>query len=517
MANLGSTRRLRTLFLFVLGAALLAAVLFSAQDGRPGTPPGREPSPARDVSRGLPDSVGRLAFHSTDDRLNRAFDWAKRQALAYARTGDPVGEWYEAALPGRAAFCMRDVSHQASGANALGLASFNKNMLRRFARNISEAKDWCTYWEINSSDKPAPVDYRNDKAFWYNLPANFDVLDAIWRQYEWTGDRSYVDDPVFQEFAARTVTDYVARWDLSLDKVMARRASMNLDRPLDPKDPYLASRGLPSYDEGEPADLNVGADLLAAQYAGYRAHAGLERARGKAAEAAKWDDLAGRLKAFFHKAWWDGPAQSYRDLHFEDGRFKTDSSMLEFLLYFGLTAPGGPTERTVDELLAIRETNIEARSYFPEIFFRYGRAEAAVANILALSDERTPRREYPEVSYAVIGALVRGLMGLEPEAASRTVATWSRLTPSIIRAGIEGVPVLGTWVSVAHAGRTESTFRNEGPAPVTWKACFDGPGRSVRVDGREMPAKAFLTNEGRPGVFVMIAVPPGTSVTAGIR
>jgi len=31
-----------------------------------------------------------------------------------------VGYWYEAALPGREAFCMRDVSHQSIGAETLG-------------------------------------------------------------------------------------------------------------------------------------------------------------------------------------------------------------------------------------------------------------------------------------------------------------------------------------------------------------------------------------------------------------
>jgi hypothetical protein len=69
--------------------------------------------------------------------LVRAFDWAKKQALIYVFDGDPVGLWYEAALPGRRAFCMRDVSHQAAGARVLGLAGYTHNLLRRFAENIS--------------------------------------------------------------------------------------------------------------------------------------------------------------------------------------------------------------------------------------------------------------------------------------------------------------------------------------------------------------------------------------------
>ena len=49
-------------------------------------------------------------------------------------------------------------------------------MFLKFAQNISESKDYCSYWEINKFDEPAPVDFRNDKDFWYNLPANFDVI-----------------------------------------------------------------------------------------------------------------------------------------------------------------------------------------------------------------------------------------------------------------------------------------------------------------------------------------------------
>src|SRR6266852_4537448 len=78
-----------------------------------------------------------LELKSSDTHLVEAFDWAKGQALAYVFDGDPVGPWYEAALPGRRAFCMRDVSHQAAGAQALGLAKYTHNMLHRFAENIS--------------------------------------------------------------------------------------------------------------------------------------------------------------------------------------------------------------------------------------------------------------------------------------------------------------------------------------------------------------------------------------------
>lgn len=43
---------------------------------------------------------------------------------------------YEAALPGREAFCIRDVSHQCLGAEILGQGKQNLNMLRKFVGNM---------------------------------------------------------------------------------------------------------------------------------------------------------------------------------------------------------------------------------------------------------------------------------------------------------------------------------------------------------------------------------------------
>ena len=101
----------------------------------------------------------KLALRSSSQQFVDVFQWARSQALAFAfDNGDPVGPWYEAVEPGREGFCIRDTCHQSLGAHALGLASFNANMLRKFAENISDSKDWCSYWEINRYNRPAPVD-----------------------------------------------------------------------------------------------------------------------------------------------------------------------------------------------------------------------------------------------------------------------------------------------------------------------------------------------------------------------
>ncbi len=478
-----------------------------------------------------------LEFNSSLAALNQAFAWAKRQALDYVFTGDPVGDWYEAALPHREAFCMRDVSHQAAGANALGLAAINKNLFRKFAVNISESKDWCTYWEINRQDKPAPIDYRNDKEFWYNLPANFDVLDAIGRQYLWTGDRSYLDDPVFLNFYARTVNDYVVRWALASDRIMARPVIMNLAVPLDSKDPYRASRGLASYNEDEEG-LNVGADLPAAQYAAYKAYALLLGRRGDAANAAAFEKKAAEAKSFFHQTWWDAPSSRYFVFHSPDGRFRHGIGQ-EFLLYYGVTADGGPTQQAVRETIArasytramaagkepeakpgpptavgLVAINIEMCSYYPEIFFRHGEDAAALRTILYLCDTSTKRREYPEVSFAVIGALTRGMMGIEPDARDGSVATRPRLSGELDWAEIKNVPVLQTVIAVKHSGRTRTEFRNTGPAAVVWKAGFSGGWDTIIVGDAAQKTELAKDEAGAVFSFVRLKVEPGRTVSA---
>jgi len=204
-----------------------------------------------------------ITLKTSDPRLAAAFEWARDQALAYSFHGDPVGDWYEAALPGRQAFCMRDTAHQSLGAHMLGLAGSTLNMLRKFAQNISESKDWCSYWEINRENRPAPVDYLDDAHFWYNLPANFDLLDACYRMYVWSGDTTYLNDPVFVNFYRRSVHEYVGRWDLGVGGIMTRPRIMNFRVIPGAGNRFEKSRGIPSYDESDP-NFVVAIDQLAA-------------------------------------------------------------------------------------------------------------------------------------------------------------------------------------------------------------------------------------------------------------
>jgi hypothetical protein len=457
-----------------------------------------------------------LDFNSSDAGLVNSFRWAKIEAMSYVFEGDPVGPWYEAALPGRHAFCMRDTSHQADGAQALGLARYNHNMLCRFAENISASRDWCSYWEIDWLNRPAPVDYKSDAQFWYNLPANFDVLDACYRMYLWTGDRSYIEDPVFLNFYDRTMTDYIARWDLSPDRIMKRTS--NIETP-----PFF--RGDPTYEESSRDNL-VGIDLLATQYAAYRAYATIQAIRGDKQAAQHSLQTAAQMKSLINTVWWNS-SQGYFYAFLNKQHQFTGHAGAD-LLYRNAADNGPKTESALHTLLATMKTEpedaVEAKSHYAEILYRYGNPEAAYAQIMDLTREGRERREYPEVSYSVIGALVTELMGVRVQPTlplaeivagkpfETVVETLPQLTAKTSWAELRNLPVEGNRLGVRHEGNRSTSLTNHGKTPLKWKAAFIGSFPILFVNGKSFIANARSEYMGRIETWVDVEVPSGSTL-----
>ena len=462
------------------------------------------------------DAQLELDFDSSDALLVNSFRWAKREAMSYVFDGDPVGPWYEAALPGRHAFCMRDTSHQANGAQALGLARYNHNMLRRFAENISASRDWCSYWEIDRLNRPAPVDYKSDTEFWYNLPANFDVLDACYRMYLWTGDKSYIDDPVFLNFYDRTMTDYVARWDLSPDRIMTRTS--NIETP-----PYF--RGDPTYEESSRDNL-VGVDLLATQYAACRAYAAIQTIRGDEQAARRSLQTGAQVKSLINTVWWNS-SQEYFYAFFNKQHQFTGRAGAD-LLYRDAAEGEAKTASALNTLLATMKAEpksaVETKSHYAEILYRYGDPDAAYAQIIGLTCKGHQRREYPEVSYSVIGALTTGLMGVRVETAQplpemvagkhfeTVVETLPQLTAATSWAELRNLPVQGNIISVRHTGNRSTKLTNAGKKALTWRATFDGSFVALLVDGKPRGARSTSKGPGRTLTWVELSVPAESAI-----
>ena len=447
-----------------------------------------------------------LAFRSSDAQLTQAFEWAKKQALAYVNEGDPVGPWFEAALPGRHAFCMRDVSHQAAGAQALGLHEHTFNMLHKFAKNIAASRDWCSFWEIDRLDRPAPVDYKNDQQFWYNLPANFDVMDTCYRMYKWTGDRQYIDNPDMLNFYHHTVTDYVKTWDISPETVMQRTKVIS-------GAPYF--RGDPSYDESID-DLVLGVDLLACQVAGYRSYAEICTLKSNHSEAKRYRRDATKVQAIIDQKWWSPETQTF--LGAMNRKHELSSSARWSVTYWNAISDPLKLRKAVDHLASIpldQDANqVEDKSYYPEILYRFGYLDQAYAQILDLARPGRHRQEYPEVSYAMIGAFATGVMGVSALPGTKPVIqTLSGLTAKTPYAELQNLPIQGGQITIRHQGRTSSTLTNLGKHPIVWRAMFSGLFNSCEVDGKPIRAQHSKGPLDRQLTSIDVSVGPGQTRT----
>jgi hypothetical protein len=460
-----------------------------------------------------PSATSDLEFHSSSAELNLSFAWAKQQALAYVRPGtDGIGPWYEAALPGRNAFCMRDVSHQTEGAAALGLFTTNHNMLDRFAVSVAASRNWAGYWEIDQRGQPSDADFRSDDDFWFNLPANFDVLDAIVRMWRWTGDDSYREDPRLQRFFTKTMTDYMTQWQLLPETILKRPRIAN--RHLE-KGEFVDARGIPSYTEG-PKNFIFGADLLAAEYRAIRSYQQIASRRVGKQHAAQLEKSADALQHILETVAWSEQGQHFngviqQDLH----GFGSADTMV---LYFGAATDPAQIRGALNYVANPsywKTINIEEESYLPIVLFRYGRADAAYQVLLDLSSPSKPRRDYPEVSYGVIAGIVSGAMGIEPARAGDAfdVQTLAQPIAKSEKMLLRALRIKGNQIDIEHTGISATRFVNREGAALRWKATFLGAERNLSVDGKQVRAESGASVNGLYASWTVVTVPACSSVT----
>jgi hypothetical protein len=459
----------------------------------------------------------KLALESSDAKLVAAFDWAKRQARAYARDDDPVGPWYEGGEPGRESFCMRDISHQTVGGHALGLARHNLNMLRRFAENISEARDFCSYWGMTRMNKPRRVDYKNDALFWYCLPANFDVVAACYRMFLWTGDTTYVNDPVFLNFYDKTVVDYVDRWGLRPDYMMKRQRLMNVRGVFDPEDKFQRNRGIPGYDE-QTAGYVLGSDVVATQYAAYMAYAYIQQFRGNDELAQTFLKKAAGVRALVNNTWWN-EKEGYFYARV-DADHKLEGRGGGVLLVHDVVDDGARLKGALQGAGTGRTS--------AEILYKYGDPDAAYARLMDVAFGPGSRREYPETSFSWIGAFVNGTMGVTLEAPSpmdawsqgywvdKVVRTMPGLGSKVAWAELRNLPIRVNEVAVRHEGVRKTLLTNQAGPAFIWQATFPGSHETLLVNGQPMKALIEKGTLGRSMSSVRVTLGAGGAVTVEV-
>lgn len=452
-----------------------------------------------------PPVPGQVRLESGDQRLDRAFEYARQRAMSCVYTGDPVGDWYATMPAGQSdVFCMRDVSHQSGGAAVLGLTRHSANMLRAFARSIALSRDWCGYWVITKDGFPAPSNYNDDDDFGYGLPANFDVMRACYRQLLWTGDTAYLNEG-FSTFYTHAVTGYVERWDPEHRGIME-----NARRP----------RIRASYHASGPR-LLTGADLVAAQYAGYRTFAAIQERKGGEGSlsqrlALEYRNKAQALAERFNREWWNAGENRFHSGILMDRSFDPEDvpECNMYALWFGIPEDGLKAAAALDRLAADPPQEPQARSYSPEILYEYGRYESAYASLLEIGNpDFFGHQVAAEVSFAVIGTVAAGLMGIAPDRPASIVATRPRLTPALEWARLAHVPVGPNILTVEHRGARETTFTNQSGPALRWKASFEeGTGRLL-VDGAPAPSFTETAPHQQPVWSVLLTVKPGQTRT----
>jgi glycogen debranching enzyme len=260
----------------------------------------------------------------------------------------------------------------------------------------------------------------------------------------------------------------------------------------------------------------TGGDLVALEYAAFRSYARLMEWRGNDRKASAFDARARELKARYNAGWWDERRGFFHSLRLHDGSFAGDSTPESqvFPLLCGLIQDGPRIDATVKEMISAPRPDVEARSYFSAAWYMYGWNEEATAELRALTSAGLPRREYPEVSFAVIGSIVGSLMGVDPDVRERVVCTLPRLPDSVAWASVEALPVFDNVISVRHDSLVQTSLENLSGPPLFWRATFPGSGGSVLVDGVRTPASSGTGPNGQPRFWAWVRVEPGSTHTA---
>jgi len=461
---------------------------------------------------------GELVFDSSHKELNKAFSWAKNKALSYAHDdSDPVGYWYQASKPDNEAFCIRDVSHQAIGAEILGLGKHNYNMFLKFAQNISKERDYCTYWEINKNNKPATVDYENDQDFWYHLPANFDLTYSAYRLYKWTGNKDYLDHPDLINFYELSLNEYLDHWQLGSDKALERnRALHSLQNP--EKSRFGNKKGIPSYNEGGHGETKLGIDMTASLVAAYKAYSEMLSLRGKSNLSLKYEERAQKEQEFLDQFWYDTEKQEYRSVLYEDGSFDyfmvgQNLAFLHYLFYFDTIKDTSKIRNLVGKYEAnFDKLMVESKSYLPIIFYENNRSAIANEMIIYLCSVQNARRAYPENTFTVIEHLTRGLMGIDIAANNNGFVSLSRLENDEEWAEMSNIPVRSNRIGIKHFGRTKTIAHNINGATIKWSAKIPGVHESLFVNGKETSCNT-VTDGLQPYSYLTIDLKEDEKVT----
>ena len=472
-----------------------------------------------------------LSIVTSNKKLEAAFNWARDKALSYVQTGKSgVVDKHERDSPGtgnvayipcywagytsRTAFYSRDYCHQATGAHLLGLQQENLSMLKAFAATSTEGRKWFPLWALNFDGSAFKLDSPKDDYFVREVPAVFELVEQCYRQFMWTGNPEYLNDPTLWNFCKNAVSDFIELHDTRIPNGVAEGDGSG--------DIF---RGSATYNEIESdTPLIESGDGIACQYQALLSYSKMLALKGDERKAKDFARRAERLKSFFKDKWGVKKGKKEYVRGYDVKGNATTNWGLEnswFMPMKFITEPSGKNDAYLDFIARCmdsrwgRPSNLEAISYIPGVFFPYNRVADAWKWLDYIIDQ--PDKEYPEVSYTLIGHVVEGLLGVEPNATGESFSTVSRLPNAIARLEVDNIPLGSPRINVVHEGVSRTTATHvSGDKPLKWEACFYADHSTITVAGKEMRAEKKKIH-GVKASFVSVDLLAGDSAMAEVR
>ncbi|MNZ94242.1 hypothetical protein D3C78_1133440 [compost metagenome] len=258
--------------------------------------------------------------------------------------------------------------------------------------------------------------------------------------------------------------------------------------------------------------------MLAAQYAAFGSYSRFLAISGKAALAELYKNKAKEVRKLYNRDWWNEENGRFNGALMQDRRgypgFYNSATYLPF--YFDLVEPGDRKKRALRDVVLHGGSNVEEKSHLAEIFYKHGLNREAYSALLEMIDPHLKRREYPEVSYSVIGAMFTGAFGLSTDAHRQSLVTMSRLTDSIEWIEAKNIPVMSGQIDIAHTNGRESTLTNGTGCTIRWEARFSGTHKKLYVNGTDTPASIGSDGNGEFVSTAVVELNPGDRATVNI-
>ncbi|QBQ41673.1 hypothetical protein E2P86_11145 [Sphingobacterium psychroaquaticum] len=457
-----------------------------------------------------------ITLQSDNKELVEIFDWAKDKARSFVVTGKrgPIDIYkkgqtaalvdyipsYWAGYPLRTAFYSRDFCHQIIGAHLLGLEEENFTMMRAFASSADSAKKWFPLWAINFDGSPYKLDYRSDNNFVREIPAVFELVEKNLELYQWTGDRRYIDDGFIWTYCTKAVNDFIRLHDTEKRNGVAESTGTG-----------NIFVGTATYNEHRDQTLIEAGDGIGSQYKALEAFSEIALHRGDKNLAKLYKNKSIELKWYFNNQWGvlnnDSLYNRGYNLKGEpvSGWGKENSW---FLPLKEITDPVSLRHfkylEFIDKQLssdAGLPKNIEAITYIPEIFFKYGQHElgwkwlkyiiSKIDYVHEQSELTGNNGDYPEVSFVLIRNIVHDMVGISPSMDLNGIKTCSQLPAEVGQIKVDNVKIGGQLFAVTQMGQRATTMQyKEGTPSVIWRASFVGKHPYLWVDGKKVKSKS---------------------------